>query len=168
MVGRVRSWSKLAPVLSTAWLSACGGSGSGGSPVAVPTPIAVAPTPTPTPAAAAFVCPLPPSSNPSDTCPKLTPQLGAQVNTAVDAVLSKRPELFNFNDMVGGNPKVLDRQKYHEAVKAELEAQGVCTIIEKEELALKITNAYNEQWNIWTSGAYVMRRYVTTCSPSWF
>jgi hypothetical protein len=90
------------------------------------------------------------------------------VNTALDAVLTKRPELFNFNDMLGGNPKVLDRQKYHEAVKAELEKQGACTLIEKEELAIKITNEYNEQWNIWTSGGYVMRRYVTTCSPAWF
>lgn len=169
MEGGLRSWS-WSVALSGALLAACGGGGSSqpATPsvaVATPTPT---PAPTPTPSPAAFVCPLPPSTNLSPECPKLQPQLGAQVNAAVDAVLSKRPELFNFNDMVGGNPKVLDRQKYHEAVKAELEAQGVCTIIEKEELALKITNAYNEQWNIWTSGAYVMRRYVTTCSPSWF
>jgi len=70
--------------------------------------------------------------------------------------------------MVGGNPKVLDRQKYHEAVKLELEAQGVCTQIEKEEMAIKITNEYNEQWNIWTSGGYVMRKLVTTCIPAWW
>ena len=167
MEGGLRSWSG-SVALSGALLAACGG--GGGSQPATPSVAVAPPTPAPTPAPspAAFVCPLPPSSNPSDTCPKLQPQLGAQVNAAVDAVLTKRPELFNFNDMAGGNPKVLDRQKYHEAVKAELEAQGVCTIIEKEELALKVTNAYNEQWNIWTSGAYVMRRYVTTCSPSWF
>lgn len=167
MDGRARSWSRTLPAWSMVALAACGGGSSQPAtpsvPVATPTP---APTPAPSPAA--FVCPLPPSTNLSPECPKLTPQLGAQVNRAVDAVLTKRPELFNFNDMLGGNPKVLDREKYHEAVKAELEAQGVCTIIEKEELALKITNAYNEQWNIWTSGAYVMRRYVTTCSPSWF
>jgi hypothetical protein len=76
--------------------------------------------------------------------------MGDYVNTAVDAVLSKRPELFDFTDMLGGNPKVLDRQADHEAVKLELEKQGVCTLLEKDELAIKNTNEYNEQWNIWT------------------
>lgn len=165
MVDRVRFGSLAGLVLSSAVLAACGG-GSGASPVAPPTPT---PTPTPTPPpAASFVCPLPPSSNLSPTCPKLQPRLGDYVNIAVDSVLAKRPELFNFNDTLGPNPKVLDREKYHEAVKLELEKQGVCTLIEKEELAIKNTNEYNEQWNIWTSGGYVMRRYVTTCSPAWW
>ncbi len=166
MVGRVCFGSVAGLVLSSAFLGACGG-GGGASPVAPATPTPVPPSPTPPPVAS-FVCSLPPSFNPSPTCPKLQPKLGTYLNTAVDAVLSKRPELFNFNDMLGGNPKVLDREKYHEAVKLELEKQGVCTLIEKEELAIKITNEYNEQWNIWTSGAYVMRRYVTTCSPAWW
>lgn len=70
--------------------------------------------------------------------------------------------------MNGSNPKVLDREKYHEAVKLELEALGVCTKIEKEEIAVKNANEYNEQWNIWTSDAYVRRKYVTTCVPAWW
>lgn len=164
MGGRMYLGSVATFVMSSALLSACGG-GSGASPVAPPTPTPPPPTPPPV---ATFVCPLPPSSNLSPTCPKLQPRLGGYVNIAVDAVLAKRPELFNFNDMLGGNPKVLDRQKYHEAVKSELENQGICTLIEKEELAIKNTNEYNEQWNIWTSGGYVMRRYVTTCSPAWW
>ena len=168
MVGRVCS-VLASVVVSSAFLSACDGGGSESAASAVAPAIPTAPTPTPTPApGASFVCPLPPSTNLSPTCPKLQPQLGSYVNAAVDAVLVRRPELFDFNDMLGGNPKVLDRQKYHEAVKLELEKQGVCTLIEKEELAIKTTNDFNEQWNIWTSGAYVMRRYVTTCSPAWW
>lgn len=164
MGGRMYLGSVATFVMSSALLSACG-DGSGASPVAPPTPTPPPPTPPPV---ATFVCPLPPSSNLSPTCPKLQPRLGGYVNIAVDAVLAKRPELFNFNDMLGGNPKVLDRQKYQQAVKSELENQGICTLIEKEELAIKNTNEYNEQWNIWTSGGYVMRRYVTTCSPAWW
>jgi hypothetical protein len=168
MVDRVRSWSRMILALAGAAVAACGGGGSS-RPTTPAIPVATPlPAPTPAPSPAAFVCPLPPSSSPTTDCPKLKPLLGDQVNRAIDAVLTSRPELFNFNDMAGGNPKVLDRQKYHEAVKAELEAQGVCTLIEKEELALKVTNEYNEQWNIWSSSAYVMRRYVTTCSPAWF
>ena len=136
----------------------------------------VAPTPTPTPApiatptpAASFVCPLPPSSkaDPND-CYKGTPTLGAQINSSIDRVIATRPELFNMNDMAGGNPRVLDRDAYWLAVKHELENQGVCTIIEKEEFAVKNTNAFNEQWNLWTSTGFVRRRYVTSCAPSWF
>jgi len=104
----------------------------------------------------------------ANNCPKLPAKLGEQMNTAIDQVLIKRPELFDFNDMAGGNPKVLDRQKYHEAVKLELEAQGVCTVIEKEEMAIKMTNEYNEQWNIWSSDGYVRRKIVTTCIPAWW
>lgn len=143
---------------------ACGGS-TPAAPVVPATPTPPAPTPPPP---VGFVCPLPPSSNPADYCPKLPAKLNAYMNTAIDQVLVKRPELFNFNDMLGGNPKVLDRQRYHEAVKLELEAQGVCTKIEVEEMAIKITNDYNEQWNIWTSSGYVMRKIVTTCIPAWW
>jgi len=143
---------------------ACGGS-TPAAPVVPATPTPPAPTPPPP---VGFVCPLPPSSNPADYCPKLPGKLNAYVNAAIDQVLIKKPELFNFNDMLGGNPKVLDRQKYHEAVKLELEAQGVCTKIEVEEMAIKITNDYNEQWNIWSSSGYVMRKIVTTCIPAWW
>jgi hypothetical protein len=146
------------------------GCGSSTSTPAVPTiPVVPVPAVTPTPPPpVGFVCPLPPSSNEANNCPKLPAKLGTYMNTAIDQVMLTRPELFNFNDMLGGNPKVLDRQKYHEAVKLELEAQGVCTVIEKEEMAIKINNDFNEQWNIWTSGGYVMRKIVTTCIPAWW
>ena len=52
--------------------------------------------------------------------------------------------------------------------KLELEAQGVCTQIEKDEMAIKISNDFNEQWNIWSSDGYVMRKIVTTCIPAWW
>jgi hypothetical protein len=32
----------------------------------------------------------------------------------------------------------------------------------------KTSNDFNEQWNIWTSGGYVMRKIVTTCIPAWW
>ncbi len=161
---------------------ALGGCGGGSQTPAAPTP-----TPTPTPApiatptpAASFVCPLPPSTkaDPND-CYKGTPTLGAQINSSIDRVIATRPELFNLDVMAGSNPRVLDRDAYWLAVKHELEKQGVCTLIEKEEFAIKTTNDFNEQWNIWaSSGApdctrdtclgFVRRKYATTCAPSWF
>jgi hypothetical protein len=173
-----RHRSSIALFCFSVTLAGCGGSAQ--------TPAAPTPTPTPTPAPiatptpAGFVCPLPPSSkaDPND-CYKGTPTLGAQINSSIDRVIAKRPELFNLNDMAGGNPRVLDRDAYWLAVKHELESQGVCTLIEKEEFAIKTTNDFNEQWNIWaSSGApnctrdtclgFVRRKYATTCAPSWF
>ena len=157
-------------------IAACGGSNNTPVTPATPTP---APIATPTPAAS-FVCPLPPSSkaNPADRYVGV-PTLTTQINKAIDTVMATRPELFNFSDMAGGNPRVLNRDAYGLAVKHELENQGVCTIIEKEELAVKNQNAFNEQWNVWaSSGAadctrdtclgFVRRKYASSCAPSWF
>jgi len=129
-----------------------------------PTP-APAPTPTPTPVAA---CPLPASSNPSNDCGPWGSHLTGQLYDALDATMQEHPELFNFNDLNGGNPKVLDRIHFHEAVKAELAKQGICTMITEEEIAIKNTNSFSEDWSIYTSTGYVRRRYRGTCTPAWF
>lgn len=134
-----------------------------------PTPSTPPPAPAASPTPVAFSCPLPPShKDDPNACYVGRPTLGPQINSAVDAVIATRPELFDLHETNGGNPRVLDRDAYWLAVKGELEKQGVCTIIEKEELAVKITNAYNEQWNLYTSAGFVRRKYVTTCEPSWF
>ena len=160
-------FSVLGMALTSLLIAACGGSSS--TPV-TPTPATPTPAPiaTPTPAAS-FICPLPASSkaNPND-CYVGRPTLTTQVNASIDYVITNRPELFNMNDMSGGNPRVLDRDAYWLAVKHELEKHGVCVVIEKEEVALKNTNAFNEQWNLWASLGFVRRKYVTSCAPSWF
>jgi len=160
-------------------LASCGGStpSTPTVPVVVATPTPTpAPTPTPKPLTVVKACKLPPSSNPKsfepNGCDRLTGssagRLAPQVNAALDRVLNERPDLFNFNDMNGPNPRVLDRQGYHLAVVSALSDLDVCGNIEKEEIAIKNTNEFNEQWNIWTSAGFVWRRYETTCSPSWF
>jgi hypothetical protein len=90
------------------------------------------------------------------------------VNAAIDRAEAQHPELFNFEELSGPSPRVLDKDRYHQVVAEYLAQAGVCTVIEKEELAVKTSNDFNEQWNIYTSGGFVRRRYVTTCLPSWF
>jgi len=167
MIRRLALFAIPGVVVTGLILSACGG---GNQTPATPTPASPTPAPGPSPPTpASFVCPLPASSNPSNNCFVGKPQLGTQVNLAIDRVMATRPELFNLNELNGGNPRVLDRDAYWKAVKAELEKQGVCTIIEKEEFAIKMnTNDFNEQWNLWTSAGFVRRRYVTSCAPAWF
>jgi hypothetical protein len=140
------------------------------TPTAVATPAPVA-TPTPAPSATpqAFTCPLTAMKDLHIQCPKLEPRLLDYVNNAVDAVIQKRPELFDFSEVRGGSVRVLDRQKYQTAVVAEINAQGgVCAKDDNEEVALKVSNDFNEQFNIWTSAGYTRRAYITTCFPAQF
>lgn len=147
-------------------LSACGSSTPTPVAVASPTP---APTPAPSPTPRAFACPLPARADTGATCPKLAPVLNGFVNTAVENVIAQQPQLFDFNDSLApGSWKVRDRQRYVDAVVAAIHAQGVCAEDDNEEIQLKNTNDFNEQYNIWTSGGYVRRAYITTCVPAQF
>ena len=97
-------------LLSTAVLGAvsCGGGGDAQPPTAVATPT---PAPVPSPSPAGFTCPLPALPDLHNTCPKLTPQLWEIVENAIQATIQQHPELFNFNDDLGGGAfKVLDKQ----------------------------------------------------------
>ena len=52
---------------------------------------------------------------------------------------------------------------------AAINAQGgVCAKDDNEEVALKVSNDFNEQFNIWTSSGYTRRAYITTCFPAQF
>ena len=149
------------------FLSACGSS-TPPTPVIVATPTPV-PTPVPSPTPRAFQCGLPSLPDLHITCPKLDPKLNGYVNTAIENVIAQQPQLFDFNNNLGaGSWKVLDRQKYVTAVVLAIQAQGICAKDDNEEIAVKNTNDFNEQYNIWTSGGYVRRAYITTCVPAQF
>ena len=140
------------------------------TPTAVATPAPVA-TPTPAPAATpqAFACPLPAMKDLHNQCPKLDSRLLSYVSNAVEKVIQSQPHLFDFNDLRGDSVRVLDRQKYQTAVVAAINAQGgVCAKDDNEEVAVKVSNDFDEQFNIWTSAGYTRRSYITTCFPAQF
>ncbi len=171
-------WVMNKRVLAGPWLIAvaavlagsCGGSDSPPAPTPVTTPVTVAPAPAPTPQA--FRCSLPDMPRLNIQCPRPGPLLFQQVDSAINTVVARHPQLFNLNDDKGGGSyKVLDRALYHEEVVKALHAQNVCAIVEKEEIAVKVSNAYNEQYNIWISDGYIRhgpRSYITTCYPATF
>jgi hypothetical protein len=157
-------------VLAAGLLTGCGSSS--------PTPAAVTPAPPPTTQApppapagpAAFVCPLPALPDLRTECPKLKGgQLQDYVNIAVDRTITDHPEYFDLTDTVGGGSvKVKDRGKYIKAVVANIHAQGVCANEEIEEIQVKNTNEFHEQYNLWSSSGYTRRSYITTCFPAQF
>jgi hypothetical protein len=161
---------RLAALLLLAGSLGCGPSGTPSTPNAAPAP---APTPVPSPTGAkAFTCPLPSMPDLHEERPKLTPNLADYVENAIQRVVREHPELFDMRDSMGeGSYKVLDRAKYHEYVIEAVHDQNVCGVVQKEEIAVKVSNAYNEQYNIWTSAGYIRhgsRAYVTTCLPTQF
>lgn len=148
--------------------AACGSSSHAPSAAATPAP-APASTPAPASSPQAFSCFLPALRDLHNDCPKLDSKLLDHVTNAVDTVIRQQPDLFDFTDVRGGSPKVLDRQKYQTAVVAAINAQGgVCAKDDNEEVAVKASNEYNEQFNVWTSAGYTRRSYITTCFPAQF
>jgi hypothetical protein len=140
-------------------------------------PTASTPSPTPTPAPAptpqAFSCPLPAMPDLHNTCPKLTPQLSQYVDKAIAQTVKDHPEMFDVSDdLFDGNYRVKDRSVYVKAVVAAIHAQGVCAKEEFEEIAVKTSNDFNEQYNVWVStGGYIRKgpgAYITTCFPAQF
>ena len=163
-------WLRRLAVLALApFFTSCGSSNPTPVVVASPTPFPV-PTPAPSPSLpGGFACPFPAKPDLHIECPKLEPRLSAYVNTAVENVIAQQPQLFDFNNNLGvGSWKVLDRQKYVDAVVRAIQAQGICAKDDNEEIAVKNTNDFHEQYNIWTSGGYVRRAYITTCIPAQF
>ena len=152
-------------------LAGCGSSTPASSPTAAATPTPAA-TPSPNPTVGAYGCPLPSLPDLKNQCPTLTPQYSDIVNAAIDKTVGEHPEYFDLNDSFGGsNYRVLDRSKYIGTVVKNIQAKGVCSREELEEIQVKTTNEFNEQYNIWTSAGYIRRApgaYITTCFPAQF
>jgi hypothetical protein len=148
--------------------SDCGGSKSPSSTTPVGPP-SVTPGPTPTPVAAAD----PPLSKSCQQigwgvltvkCPMETGGFQKDVDEAIRTLQRERSDIFNGNyiDKVGayyvGLIKILDRQ-------------GICAGFDGEELAVKVDNTYNEQYDIQTATGLVRFgpvSYRSTCYPAAF
>ncbi len=175
--GRMKAplFPSLAPglvLLAGVWLSvSCGGAQPAApSPPATPVP----PSPSPSPIAANG-CPLGNGDVNAD-CGSSSPLLLASVETAIDALVRDRPELFNTREEAGvdtGQYRVLDPEAYLDGVVARLRASGLCAerTLSLENIVLKSSNQFSEEWDVLTAGGFVRRggnAYQTTCTPASF
>jgi hypothetical protein len=150
-----------------------------GGPAPAPTPSstpapAPAPTPTPEPSApppSSSSCSLPPSNPPKESCVPESAQFLGQVDKAITRVTELYPSLFNFNDKKCENCYLVkDWERFNEEVVKELERRGLCAVAD-EELGVKNTNSFNDQYDILLSSGHIRRgagSYRVTCRPAAF
>jgi hypothetical protein len=135
------------------------------TPSATPEP---APAPTPGPTGS---CKLPASNPPKESCGMESAEFLGQVDKAITRVTELYPSLFNLNDKKCENCYLVkDWDRFNEEVVKEMQRRGFCAQ-GGEELGVKNTNAYNEQYDILVSTGHIRRgagSYRGTCRPAVF
>jgi len=155
---------------------------------AAPILVVVVPIPIPTPAPAPQTTPPPQQPQPSSppqaqgcslaslpdhgNCVRESPRFLSDVETALDRLVEEHPEYFNLRDggTCGNCYKVLNVPGYEAGLVRQLQARGLCAVA-GEELGVKNTNTFNEQYDVLTSSNYIRRQagsYQVTCRPAAF
>jgi hypothetical protein len=153
------------------WIGTCG---HGASPAAPPSP-EPAPSPTADPhgPAAGAGCGLPPGNGSGQDCPRQISSYLPEVERSLDRLVHRRPEIFDLNSTRGCGTCYLvhDTDAYVQEMLKEVQSEGACATWDGEELAIKRTNDFNDQYDILTFENFIRRdngSYRATCYPAWF
>jgi hypothetical protein len=95
------------------------------------------------------------------TCRDETPSFMVEVNDAIDELMRVHPEYFNGDTVrnLGG---------YYVGIIKILDGKNICAAFDGEELAVKNSNDWSDQYKLMTSWGQVRRFYVGTCYPALF
>jgi len=107
------------------------------------------------------------------SCGDPAPSYDGEVASAIDEVLKTKPELFDFNDIAPRTdwPAVKDLHAYYQALIDILVAKGYCGRFDGEEIAVKKTNDFSEQYDVNYKDKYVRTgrgSYRGACYPAAF
>jgi hypothetical protein len=141
------------------------------------------PTPTPTPIGGGDTfnhssCPLG-KGDVNASCKRSHFALLAEVETAMDALVQQKPQIFDLNDEYAAGTKaykVLDREAYMDGLVANLRAAGLCSERDPDDALLetvrvKSSSDFSEDYDVLLSSGHMRRgsgAYRQTCSPSSF
>jgi hypothetical protein len=159
-------------VLSAAlWVGTCGHSHS----PAGETPPETTPTPDPHGPSAGGEpgCGLPPGNGSGQDCPRQISSYLPEVERSLDRLVQRRPEIFDLQSTRGCGTCYLvrDTDAYVQEMLKEVRSEGACATWDGEELAVKRTNDFNDQYDILTFENFIRRdngSYRATCYPAWF
>ena len=149
-------------------------------PSATPVPATPAPgnpnppgNPTPPPSSGGGSCAIPPGTW-NENCSMQSQTFLNRVEAAIDEVIATHPQYFNKSRTRGGCGncyQVVDPTGYVNRVAQAITKNGVCGFYDGEELAVKSSNQFNDQYDILTSDNFIRRQggsYRSTCRPAWF
>jgi hypothetical protein len=156
----------------------CGGgsstpAGASGAPTPTPAPRPT-PTPTPTPEPAGLTCTVPPVENPQGCNPwskPKKPNFLTQVYDAIHTVQREKPDIF---EVQGNDVVVVKQDAYMRSVVKVLERDsGLCAAYDvrglpKDEISVKNSNDWSEQFDILTGQNTVWWNWTVTCRPAVF
>lgn len=159
-------------VVAGVLVSTCGGGSSPASNTPVPTtPAAPLPTPAPTPTPIEF-CKLGYGPGSGTGCQAQGPAFLEDVDQAINQAVAQYPQYFDTGSNSGnGQYRILSEGGYYVAVIRNLQAKGLCAGFDGEELQVKSSNDFNDQYDIATANGFIRRgssSYRTTCAPASF
>jgi hypothetical protein len=104
------------------------------------------------------------------------PLFDAEVREAIEAVAADdraraTPIIFDFNDRLPGSSdgwRVLDIQRYHDAVMAKLREKGFCAYFDTEDIQVKNSNRVSAHWDIIKAEGYRIQLWAGTCRDAAF
>jgi hypothetical protein len=142
------------------------------TPTVIPTPLPPAtPPPEPTPAPPVVsACRLARGTGTGDSCPRTSPAFLGDVQASIKQLIQEQPEIFKKRDCLDCYD-VTDPDAYVDGMVQQMARRGYCAMYDGEELAVKNTNDFNEQFDILSASNGVRsgsESYRSTCRPAWF
>jgi hypothetical protein len=181
----VPTWDVRGPILIALTLGvafgawSCGGgsaSSPSGPPITIPSP-----TPNPTDGGGGPVtssCPIGPGST-ATTCGRGTPRILADVEDAMNALIERKPEIFDLQSEVAPGSRaylVRDREAYLDGLVDNLRRAGLCAERDVDNLLqdtirVKSSNDFSEDFDVLLGNGFMRRgngAYRQTCNPAAF
>jgi hypothetical protein len=174
----VRSKPRLALILvSISCLASCGGSDAptrptaGATPAPTPTPTPVpTPDPTPTPPIGISCADIPDGNGSGRDCSKRSEaRFLRMLEDAVDIARSsgyQDPDSGQSVRMVAQDGQIIAARAYVARIIEELDAQGLCSVFDGEEIQIRDSGVDNENFDVITSSGFSWANYVVTCAPA--
>jgi hypothetical protein len=166
--------SRVAVVALSAVIASCGGGGNDQTtnpPVTTP-PATTPPAPTPTPVA---FDPLPGTSSCArfaagreGNCSRSGPSFLDDIDAVLDDMLRTQASLF---ENTGGGLRVRSTGQFYVAFLQKLDQRGLCVNFDGEEVQIKNSDGFNDQYHMITSDIILRRgesSYRATCAPASF
>jgi hypothetical protein len=103
-----------------------------------------------------------------------SPSFLREVEAGMDQLIAQEPSLFDLRRTRGGCTNcylVVNPDRYVARMVDMMTSRGLCAFYDGEELAVKNSNQFNDQYDILTADMHIRRQlgsYRSTCYPAWF